>query len=117
MKRIIPTVKIWCLPWDITQDQLLVLHNGIVKVMASISETGVDNERDMLNLFSPDLMTYGLGSEIKVELKDILQYNDIVRVKLPSHIGEFIVKMFPGAHVFCRVEFCNSDKKGYWSSV
>lgn len=116
MRETIPTAKIWCLPGDITKSQLESLHKGIVNVMASFSDTGVKDERDMLNLFPRDLMAYGLGSEIKIEITDLpiqcgVMYRDIIARK----IGEFVSAMFPKANVFCTAKRRDPDA-GAWSS-
>lgn len=116
MRLIIPTVKTWCLPGSLGEKDLEDLHNGIVNIMINFPEAGVDSESDMLNLFPPDSMTYGLGSEIKIEITDIPQCDQDVRDKLSAQIGEFVKSLFSQANVFCKVE-CANMAAGYWSSM
>ncbi|MFA4817554.1 MAG: hypothetical protein WC608_02375 [Parcubacteria group bacterium] len=115
MKKVIPTVKVWCLPEGLSEDQLLILHQGIVKVLAGFMETGVKDEGDMLNLFPRDLMTYGLGSEIKVEITDLPQKCDErSRYFIAREVGIFVGKIFSAANIFCTAN-CVDPEAGIWS--
>jgi hypothetical protein len=115
-KETIPTVKTWCLPEDINEEKLLVLHQGIVRVLKSFPQTGVKDEQDVLNLFPRDLMTYGLGTEIKIEITDLpWGCGRQVRTWVAREIGIFVSKMFEGANIFCTAE-CINPGTGVWSS-
>lgn len=115
MKKTIPTVTTWCLPEGLSEETLFNLHRGIVKVMAGLDETGVKDENDMLNLFPKDHMTYGLGSEIKVEITDLPSDRGTFKDALVERIGRFVKDMFPDANVYCTAK-CFDFGPGTWSS-
>jgi len=110
------TVKNWCLPGDLSQDRLKKLHNAIVVAVISIPETGITSEREMLDLFPSDKMSYGLGQEIKIEITD-LQFKSlkIVRDRLAIAVGRAVHKFFPKASIKCTVREA-SPSDGNWSS-
>ncbi|MCX6763225.1 MAG: hypothetical protein NTZ97_00610 [Candidatus Moranbacteria bacterium] len=114
MGSVIPTVKTWCLPEGLDEKQFVDLHQCIVKVMANFQETGVKNEWDMLALFPRDLMAYGLGTEIKIEISDLPpQCNKKILDKLASEVGNFVRTMFLRSNVYCKAE-CYNPSAGYW---
>ncbi|PID52219.1 MAG: hypothetical protein CR972_02965 [Candidatus Moraniibacteriota bacterium] len=107
------TVKTWCLPADLTEEQLQELHNAIVCAVTSVPETRVSSENDMLNLFPEDKMRYGLGTEILVEITGCTCSHP-ARMKLMQAVGKVVKSLFPQAHVTCTatsIEFFGS-----WSS-
>ena len=63
-----PVVRVSCLPWNLTEDNLRDIHRSIVAGAVSVPEVGVKDEKTMTVLFPPDMMEYGLGSEIIVEV-------------------------------------------------
>ena len=107
-------VKIWCLP--VLRDplyqekQLLELHNMIVATTMGIPEFGVQSEKDMLNLFPADMMKYGLGKEILIEVTPFgsliphrEQWND-ARNKLIRGLAERVGLMIHSAEeVLCLI--------------
>jgi hypothetical protein len=115
VEKIIPTVKTWCLRKDLSERQLLTIHQGIVKVLASFPETGVKDERDMLNLFPKDRMAHGLGSEIKIEITDLPLCEKEIRDRIAFEMGIFVKNYFPVANVYCTAK-CVDPKAGVWSS-
>lgn len=115
MKSIIPTVKIWCLPSKLKEKDLNGLHQAVVNVMTEFPETGVDSESDMLNLFQPDLMTYGLGSEIKIEISDLPVCDKETQDFIARGVGGVFQRRFPKARIFCTAE-CHNPEVGVWSS-
>ena len=60
-------VKVWCLA-EKEEAELKEIHKSIVSVLTGRKRIGVRNQRDLLVLFPPDLMSYGLGSEILIEV-------------------------------------------------
>ncbi len=96
------TVKTWCLPSHLTEEQLNKLHNAIVYAVTSFPETGVSSERDMLNLFPPDMMRYGLGTEILIEITNC-NCNDSTCMHLAESVGKAVKALFPKAHIVCTV--------------
>jgi len=115
MEKIIPTVKTWCLREDLSERQLLAIHQGIVNVMVSFPETGVKDEQDMLNLFPRDLMVYGLGSEIKIEITDLPLCEKEIRDRIAFEVGIFVKNYFPVAKVYCMAK-CVDPEAGVSSS-
>jgi hypothetical protein len=63
-------IKVWCLP-KLEEEKLQELHKGLVAAAVAVEEFGVHDEHDMVNLFPPDMMSYGLGSEIIVEAMEV----------------------------------------------
>lgn len=62
--------------WDITvevrllppepEGKLQEIHQALVRAVGSVAGSGVETENDLMCLFPPDLMSYGVGSEIPV---------------------------------------------------
>lgn len=110
------TVKNWCLPGDLSQDRLEELHNAIVAAVISVPETNITRERDMLNLFPPDMMSYGLGQEIRIEITDLpCKLLKAVRDRLATVVGEAVQKLFTEARIKCIAREASSND-GSWSS-
>ena len=109
------TIKTWCLPNDMSEEDIEELHNAIVSAVVSIPQTGVKDESDMLNLFPSDLMSYGLGTEISVEITKVpISDDNIVYKKLAAKVGYAVQKMFSSAHVECEALPIN-EKAEHWS--
>jgi len=110
-------IKVWCLP-NAIEDKLNRLHKAIVGAVVPISELGVKSENDMVCLFPADLMKYGLGQEIIVEIDgvpDVPRKNLTVREQLAGCVGKTVLALYPDARVECSAgEFKSS---GRWSSV
>lgn len=102
-----------CLP-ELSQPQLEELHNRIVKAVIAIPQLGVKSEDDMLNLFTPDSMKYGLGSEVRIDIKDVEGGWDI-RKLLAREVGMVIKHTLPDTKVHC---FAHppDPSVGFWSS-
>ena len=99
------TIKIWCLP-QMKEAKLRNVHLTLVSLATSMKELPCTNERDLLVLFPSDLMTYGLGTEILVEIsgleKDERQ-DWLFREKVAEKFGQAILQLFPQARVIARV--------------
>ena len=109
------TIQTWCLP-KLSEDELLSLHEDIVKAVISVANTGVRYERDMLNLFPADMMSYGLGDEVKIEITDIpLKMTRQGRTWLAEAVGSATKKRLPTANVHCVVRAPN-PQDGNWPS-
>ena len=67
-----PVIKVWCLP-QMTEEQLNKLHKNIVQAVVGITELGLKDESDMTCLFPPDMMSYGLGEEIVIEVTGLFE--------------------------------------------
>ena len=91
-------IKVWCLPIDQSEEDLNSLHQAIVKSVVSVSETETKNENDMVCLFPADLMKYGLGQEIIIEIDGlpIMLRNDMeVREQLAQFVSVVFVSFIP----------------------
>lgn len=62
-----PVIKVWCLP-KVGERKLNQVFKGIVSAVESVSELGLKGEQSMTILFPTDMMKYGLGTEIIVEV-------------------------------------------------
>src|SRR4030042_1049221 len=112
------TIKAWCLP-STSEDKLNDLHKAIVKAGVSISELGVKDENDMICLFPADLMKYGLGKEIIVEIDnvpDVPRKSLMVRIQLAPRVGERVLCLYPDARIECSAEEVKPSS-GRWSST
>ena len=113
-----PVIKVWCLPADQTEENLNRLHQAIVKAVISISELGLKSEKEMTCLFVPDLMSYGLGEEIIIEicgLYDKPERTDNVKQNLSESVGKSVKALYPNARVESFVSTFN-PKQGFWMS-
>lgn len=114
-----PVIKVWCLPADQSEEKLNDLHQSIVSAVISIPELGLKDENDMTCLFVPDLMSYGLGEEIIVEISGLFEKperTDEVRQRLAENVGSNVKKLYPDAKVECFVSSFNPIN-GFWTSA
>lgn len=113
-----PVIKVWCLPANQKQKDLNRLHRKIVEAVTSISELGLKDETDMTNLFVPDLMEYGLGKEIIVEISGLFEKPERtpeVLQRLAENVGSAVKRLYPDAKVECFVSTFNPTQ-GFWTS-
>jgi len=115
-----PVVKVWCLPPKQTEDELNNLHKLIVAAVVSVPEIGLESKDDMTCLFIPDLMEYGLGEEIIVEISGLSRKFERTREvlqRLAKNTGEAVGKLYPKAKkVECFVTIMD-PLGGFWTSV
>lgn len=114
-----PIIKVWCLPANQSEEDLRKLHKTIVAAVIGVSELGLKDQNDMTCLFPPDLMKYGLGEEIIIEVTGLFdkpERTDEVRQKLAKSIGEGVQALYPDAKIECSVEVMNPTK-GFWTSA
>ena len=87
--------------------------------MASVAELGVKDEKDITCLFPPDMMQYGLGTEIIVEVTGLFMKpdrTDEVRQRLAERIGKAVQEQFPSTdNVECFV-YPFDPNQGFWTS-
>jgi hypothetical protein len=117
-KRQMPVIKIWCLPANQKEEELRKLHKDIVASVISIRELGLNNENDMTVLFPSDMMSYGLGSEIVIEVSGLLEKPERtqeVRQRLAQGLGEGTKALYPDAKIECFVQSFN-PAQGFWVS-
>lgn len=99
-------IKVWCLP-VLSQDALQNLFKEIVAaVIATVPTPGVKNENDMLVLFPADLMAYGLGKEILVEIDDSAVvsngYYPTGSLQLARNVRRAVAQHCPSANIIVR---------------
>lgn len=112
-----PIVRVWCLP-TISEDDLIILYNAIVKTVESTPELGLEGKNAVTVLFPPDLMKFGLGEEIIIEVVGLFnkpECNSTVCQKLARKLGRKAMEMFPSAKVECFIYLFN-PANGFWSS-
>ena len=94
-------VRLWCLPTQ-TEEELKSLHQALVAALVR-ADIGIMGENDVIVLFPSDMMTYGLGSEILVEISHLPTPTNMNYVTLKWHVAhsvETVVKRrFPDAYV------------------
>jgi len=114
-----PVIKVWCLPSGQTKDDLNRLHKAIVAAVVSIRELGLQSENDMTCLFPPDLMKYGLGEEIIVEISGLFQKPERtqdVRQRLARNVGGVVKAFYHNAKIECFVATID-PLDGFWASA
>ena len=112
-------IKVWCLPSDQSEGDLNRLHQAIVKAAVSIPELRLGDENDMVCLFPTDLMKYGLGEEIIVDINGlpyIPRKNATVCEQLARCVGESVSVLYPKARIEC-VVIRFSSSQGVWTSA
>lgn len=67
-----PIIKLWCLP-DIGESRLNALHQELVRAVKNVPELGITSEKDMTCLFPSDMMKYGLGTEVIIEVTGLYE--------------------------------------------
>ncbi|HVV15446.1 MAG TPA: hypothetical protein VHD55_03555 [Candidatus Paceibacterota bacterium] len=103
-----------------SEGKLRELHKSVVAAAVSIKELGLKDENDFLTVFPVDMMEYGLGTEIMVqvsELWDKPERTPEVRNRLAQALGKAVKELFPGALVAARIDPPFSPKEhGFWAS-
>ncbi len=114
-----PVIKVWCLPSGQTEAYLNRLHGEIVAAVISVAELGLHSEKDMTCLYPPDLMKYGLGEEIIVEISGLFEKpertKDVLQ-RLAKKVGEVVMDLYPEARAECFVTTVDPFQ-GFWSGA
>jgi len=114
-----PVIKVWCLPANQTEEKLNELHQSIVSAVVGIHELGFKDENDMTCLFVPDLMSYGLGEEIIVDIAGLFEKPERtkeVRQRLAENVGREVKRLYPDAKIECFVSSFNPEN-GFWGAT
>jgi hypothetical protein len=114
-----PIIKVWCLPANQTEEDLNKLHRTIVAAVVSVSELKLKDQNDMIMLFPPDLMQYGLGTEIIIEIGGLFEKperTEEVRQRLAKTVGLEVHNLYPRAKVECSIQSFNPNQ-GFWTSA
>lgn len=114
-----PVIKVWCLPKS-SEKKLRQLHKAIVEAVCSIKVLGLRSQQDMTVLFPPDSMSFGLGSEIVIEITGLFVRHERtleVHQTLAFRVGKAVQKLFPKAdNIECFVYPFNQNVNGFWGS-
>jgi hypothetical protein len=111
-----PVIKIWCLP-ECAEEKLTQIFKSIVSAVEGVPELGLKGERSMTVLFPKDMMEYGLGTEIIIEVTGLVDKPERtreVRNRLAEQLGQVIKSNFPKAMVECYVYPFNPSL-GFWT--
>jgi hypothetical protein len=114
----LPVIKVWCLPPQ-TEDELNRLYQAILEAVLSITELRLYDKKAVTVLFPSDMMQYGLGEEIIIEIGSLFKKPERtaeVRQRLAKAVGVAVKKLFPAAMVECSVETIDPSE-GFWSSA
>lgn len=109
-------IKVWCLPKS-NEIKLNQIFEDIVKAVESVPELDLNGKDSMTVLFPPDMMSFGLGTEIIIEVTGLFEKperTEEVRNRLAEHLGKTIIKHFPSSMVDCFV-FPFDVKQGFWT--
>lgn len=100
------------------EDSLRELHKKIVQAATGIPDYEIKGEDDMIVRFVPDMMSYGLGTEIVIEILDLLSSGRFNRMRnnMAQAIGEVISSTYPKARVICLV-LTHDPTHGSWVSA
>ena len=101
-----PVLKLWCLP-HCDEKRRRTIHRAVVVAVVSVKELGLLNQRDMTVLFPPDMMQYGLGTEIVIEVTGLYEKrgrNEGTRTRLAAALGKAVLRLFPDALVECNID-------------
>lgn len=107
-------VKVWCLPKE-TEEALKALHSKIVSSVVEFGDLGCQDERDMAVLFPNDLMSYGLGTDIVVEITLPRVFCQGIQ-RLAENVGAVIFAAYPKAQVHCFAHLLDPRSCGLWMS-
>lgn len=111
-----PVIKVWCLPSS-SESKLNQVFEDIVKVFEDIPELNLKGTHSMRVLFPPDMMKFGLGTEIIIEVTGLfinLQLGDKIFRRLAERLGKTLKEHFPKAMVQCFV-FPFDPSQGFWT--
>lgn len=112
-----PIIKIWCLP-KLDEENLREIHQSVVNAVEKVEVLGLKGESSITTLFPTDMMSYGLGTEVIIEVCGLFvkpERTPAVRNELARNLVESLHGFFPEAFVECFIQ--NFDPaQGFWSS-
>ena len=112
-----PVIRVSCLP-KCTEAKLKKVFNSIVKAVEGIPELNLKGMHSMTVLFPPDMMKFGLGTEIIIEVIGLFikrERTPEVRNRLAERLGKTLKEHFPKAMTECFV-FPFDPKQGFWTN-
>jgi len=109
-------VKVWCLPAR-GEEELRAFHKSLVATVVE-QDVGVQDENDMITLFPRDMMDYGLGKEILVEIFDFPFLADINKKGLlVGNVCSTVKQSFPDAQVQCSLRHTDMREMSAFSKT
>lgn len=119
-----PVVKVWALPEDQTEEDFLRLYNDVVAAVVTDNELPYKDEKQVIVLFPPDLMSHRLGTQILIEVSAVYfsqpndrseEYRGYLRVTLAKRLVRAVNALYPKSVVVCH---CSSfgECDVVWSS-
>ncbi len=111
------TVKVYNLP-QTREDELMELHKAIVDSVRSIPQLGIEDQGQMMTLFPEDMMYFGSGTTILVEIIGLsrnpshYEHRDL----LVENVGKVVSSKFATAQVICMVSSFTYEQGGYWKN-
>ena len=112
-----PVIKVWCLPKS-SERKLKKVYKCIIEAVKSVIELGLKDDESITILFPTDMMKYGLGEEIIVEVTGLLvrtEHAREARQLLAKAIGTVIKDLYPKAMIECFV-FSYDHTQGFWTN-
>lgn len=112
-----PVIKLWCLPKS-NEEKLQEVFDNVVYAVTSVKELGLKSQRDMTVLFPPDMMAFGLGTSIIIEVTGLFEKPERtseVLSRLAENLGKAVKAQFSGAYVECFI-YPFDPSQGFWSS-
>lgn len=113
-----PVIKLWCLP-RLTDRELRQLYQDVVRAVLSVPELNLKSRDDMTVVFPPDMVKFGLGKEVIVEVTGLFarrSRTNEVRGRLANHLGRAVQEHVPGAKIRVFVSTFRPDQ-GFWTSA
>ncbi len=110
-----PIIKLWCLP-PCTEEKLRKVFNDVVYAVTSVKELDLKSMNDMTVLFPPDMMAFGLGTSIVIEVTGLFEKPERtpeVLSRLAENLGKTVNAHFYGAMVECFIYSFNPSQ-GFW---
>ncbi|MEI6842938.1 MAG: DNA-directed RNA polymerase subunit alpha C-terminal domain-containing protein [bacterium] len=112
-----PIIKVWCLP-KLPEEKLREIFQAMISAVESIEALGLKAGNSVTVLFPTDMMSYGIGEEIIIEVSGLFKKAErtfSVRNQLAYNLGTAIQEFFPDALIECFIQSFNMDQ-GFWSS-
>lgn len=112
-----PVIKLYLLPaWN--ENQFHACSNRLVNAARSVSALHVDQEDDLIILFSQDAMVYGIGGQILIEvnLPEELLVDDAIAQQTADAMFAVMQGLLPDAYVQCTVNTFDISR-GYRATV
>lgn len=112
-----PVIKVWGLRNNTEQD-LMAIRNDVRRVVLQIPELRLKNENSVTVLFPKDLMLYGFGRNVIIEiiLFESSERTDEVLNRLAADVGKIVQSGWvpQDTKVECWVQTFNRAR-GFWA--